>query len=63
MFSLGRMQNKTKERDGKIQILLVIIQGLISACGFQWGAFEYFVQVIVLLYVWQEAFVFTTYVY
>ncbi|MPC12321.1 hypothetical protein E2C01_005008 [Portunus trituberculatus] len=45
---LTQMQNKAKEREGKIQLLVVMIQGLISACGFQWGAYEYYIQVLEL---------------
>ncbi|KAG0728841.1 hypothetical protein GWK47_031645 [Chionoecetes opilio] len=41
---LVQMQIKSKERDNKLQLLVTMIQGLISTCGFQWAACEYFVQ-------------------
>ncbi|KAK8389522.1 hypothetical protein O3P69_008907 [Scylla paramamosain] len=45
---LIQMRDKARDREGKIQLLVVMIQGLVSACGFQWGAYEYFVQVMQL---------------
>lgn len=44
----GNLQKKMKEREDKIQLLITMIQGLITSSSFQWGASNYYLQVMLL---------------
>ncbi|XP_063597987.1 uncharacterized protein LOC134774591 [Penaeus indicus] len=42
------LQRKVQERTSKMNILVHMIQGLISSSGFQWGSEDFYVQVMML---------------
>ncbi|XP_071543566.1 uncharacterized protein [Panulirus ornatus] len=46
--AVEQFQNKLKERESKLQILVSMLQGLISTSGFMWGAENYYIQVLLL---------------